>query len=337
MHKKVLVSLVSTQTIRNIQLIKEFEVMIDDFIFITTERMEQEDENRTDWMIKALQLPYDKIHRILVSPFIIDDIKNELKIHGFDKDNEYIVNLTCGTKLMAIATMEFFKKFETARFYYVPRFGASYVQVYPEIDGENIPFEHRITMYEHLSAYGFKIESRESLHKPKEETEKLMQKVLNCKANIDELPEIKNAQKFKANEDKKYYSGGWFEEYLYSKIKSYFKLKDKEIAMGVKLQNRFTKNEYDVVFVKDNTVYVMECKAYFGQSKLKAKIEKDLYKLSALDDDFGIKARSIYATTIDMGANSERENQSLQYRAKDLGVKIIHFDDFLQGDYLKKL
>ena len=44
--------------------------------------------------------------------------------------------------------------------------------------------------------------------------------------------------------DRIFYSGGWFEEYIYHKIKNELKLTNNQIAMKVKIANRNTKNEY---------------------------------------------------------------------------------------------
>ncbi len=299
--KKILISLVSEYAIPNIQLIKEFEHHTDQFLFVTSKKMEETNENRTDWIIQSIQLSKEKTRRIIVNPHDLYQIEESFENAAFDMASEYHINLTCGTKPMALAAMSFFKDYPNAYFYYIPRASQIYQQIFPKEKRADKRFKYRITLYEYLSAYGLKTESKESIHKSVKETKALMQKVLLSDGNIRKLPEIKNAKNFKLSEDKKYYSGGWFEEYVFNSIKTHFKLKDKEIAMGVKLQNQMTKNEYDVVFVKDNLIYVIECKAYFGYSKLKTKIEKDLYKLSALDDDFGLNSRSVYVTTIDLG------------------------------------
>jgi len=335
--KKTLISLVSDHTIPNVQLIKEFENHVDIFLFITSEKMEEENENRTDWMIHALQLPHEKTERLIVNPHDLYEIENKFESHEFNSKDEYHINLTGGTKLMALAAMNFFRNLPNVHFYYVQKGSSSYQQVYPRNERAKKKFNYRVTLYEYLNAYGLKIESKESIHKPVKKTEKLMHKVLWENANVRKLPEIKSAKDYKLSEDKKYYSGGWFEEYVFNSIKNHFGLKNKEIGMGVKLQNTMTRNEYDVVFVKNNIIYVLECKAYFGYSKLKAKIEKDLYKLSALDDDFGLDARSIYITTIDLEKSDSREFKSLLNRAHDLRVKLFHFPDLIDNIFLEKL
>lgn len=332
-----MVSLVSEQTIPNIQLIKEFEMEMDEFVFITTEMMEEKDENRTDWIISSIQISKDKTARLLVHPHDLHKIEDALENFNFKPENEYYINLTGGTKLMTIAAMNFFRNLPNVFLYYVPKGSDHYLEIFPQSKRMPKRFNCRVTLYEYLTAYGLKIESKETLHKPVKETRQLMQKVLDKYGDLDKLPEIKRARDYKSNEDKKYYSGGWFEEYVFSSIKYHFELRDKEIAVGVKIQDKFAKNEFDVVFIKNNIIYVLECKAYFGDSKLKTKIEKDLYKLSALDDDFGIEAHSIYATTIDLERGGHREYKSIINRAEDLGVKLFHFPDFVDDRFLESI
>jgi len=335
--KKTLISLVSEHTIPNVQLIKELENQVDHFLFLTSEKMEEKDENRTDWIIHALQLPNEKTERLIVNPHDLYEIENRFETYNFDSENEYYINLTGGTKLMALAAMNFFRNMPSVHFYYVPKGSSRYQQIYPQNKRAKKDCSYRLTLYEYLSAYGLKIESKEHIYKPVKETQKLMDKVIWEGANIKKLPEIKSAKNYHLSEDKKYYSGGWFEEYVFNSIKNHFGLKDKEIGMGVKLQNTMTKNEYDVVFVKNNIIYVMECKAYFGYSKLKAKIEKDLYKLSALDDDFGFEARSVYITTIDLERSNSREFKSMMNRAHDLRVKLFHLPDLENDKFLNSI
>ena len=335
--KRILLSLVGEHTIPNVQLIKEFEHEIDEFFFMTSERMEEEFENRTDWIINSVQLPNEKTNRIIIDPHCLHSIEDNLKANSFNRSDEYHVNLTGGTKLMALVALNFFRNYPNAFFYYVPKGGSEFLQVYPKDRRVTRKFKYRITLFEYLTAYGLKIESKEKIYKPVKDAEKLMDKVLQSGGMLSKLPEIKKAKSYKLSEDKKFYSGGWFEEYIYNTIKSNFELKDKEIGMGVKLQNSLTENEYDVVFVKNNIVYVIECKAYFGYSKLKAKIEKDLYKLSALDDDFGLDAQSVYITTIDLGKGDRRELKTLQNRAHDLNVKLFHFQHLIDDKFIEQL
>lgn len=333
MAQKILVSLVSEQTIANVQMIKEFEQEMDMFLFITTRQMEDPDQNRTDWIIDAIQPNKNKIQRLVVSSNQLAKIEEQLKEFGFNEQDIYYVNLTGGNKLMVITAMNFFLEFKNASLFYVSVGSNSYIKIYPKKERFVRSFKNNITLFEHLTSYGLKISSREKLVYPPEKAVDLFNKLLTNKT----IPEIENAHEFKSSKDRRYYSGAWFEEYIYSLIKKHFNLNNSEIGLGVKLKNRNTENEFDVLFVKDNKIYVVECKAYFGHKKIKQKIEKDLYKLSALDDDFGLQAKSVYITTLDIQKNSEKENKTLIKRAKDLNVLFFQYADLFNNQFLYEM
>jgi len=69
---KILVSLVSDQTIPNMELIKEFYNEIDEYIFISTKQM----KSQLQWIVKASNLLNYK--EIEVNAFDMNDIESKL-------------------------------------------------------------------------------------------------------------------------------------------------------------------------------------------------------------------------------------------------------------------
>jgi len=268
MAQKVLVSLVGKQTIANVQMILEFEQEMDEFLFITTRQMEDPDQNRTDWIIDAIQPTRKKIKKLIVSPNQLTKIEEKLMAFNFNGQDIYYVNLTGGNKLMVITVMNFFREFKNVSFYYVSVDSNSYMKIYPKKERFVRNFKKSISLFDFLRAHGLQLNSREKLVHPPEKAVGLFNKLLTNKT----VPEIENAHEFKSSEDRRYYSGAWFEEHIYYLIKEYFNLNNSEIAVGVKLKNQNTENEFDVLFVKDNKIYVIECKAYFGHKKIKQKV-----------------------------------------------------------------
>ena len=334
--RKVLISLVSEQTIPNVLFIRELSG-VDRYIFISSPDMEQKLENRTDRIIAAAQIPKNKTQRFIVDANDYYAIMDKMQQFDFDKNIRYIINITGGTKMMAIACLNFFRNFKSVELYYVPIGEKEYHKLYPIEEKKKIPFKEHLTLFSYLTAYGLSISSRERLLKHPDETQLLFDEFIRQSGDIERLPGILNAQKHKSKDDKKYYSGGWFEEFVYFSIKQHFDLSKKEIGIGVKLENTRTENEYDVVFIKNNTVYIVECKAFFRGKDIKQKIESALYKLSALDDDFGINSRSVFITTYNIRQNNPKEYISLKNRAKDLGVLLLEYTDLANGTFLKKL
>jgi len=114
--KTNLVSIVGKQTIPNILLIKEFERKINKFIFITTNGSEE--KNKTDDTIKASGINNNYI-KINVPEDNIKKIEKILESNDFSDNERYIINLTGGTKMMAIAIYNFFSKWDS-EIYYIP-------------------------------------------------------------------------------------------------------------------------------------------------------------------------------------------------------------------------
>ncbi len=333
MANKILVNLVGKQTIANVQMVKEFEQEMDICLFITTKQMEEAERNRTDWIIDASNADERKWQRLVVSSSQLSKTEDLLAKFGFKEDDVYYVNLTGGNKLMVIAVMNYFREYKNVSLFYVSDDFKHYMKIYPKKERFVKSFKNKLSLFGHIRAYGLQLSSREKLSNPPEKTIELFNKLLSNKV----IPEIENAHEFKSADDKKYYSGGWFEEYIYLLIKKQYNLSNSEISVGVKLKNQNTENEYDVLFIKDNTIFVVECKAYFGNKKAKQKIEKDLYKISALDDDFGLKAKSVYITTLDVQRNNQKESDNLIKRAKDLDVLFFQYSDLFDNQFLYEM
>lgn len=92
-----------------------------------------------------------------------------------------------------------------------------------------------------------------------------------------------------------YLTGGWFEEYVYHILSRH--VKPQQIAIGVRIArpgNHLHNNELDVVFIKANTLFVVECKTGVATDHLFNEI---VYKACALKETFlGLSCRSYIFT-----------------------------------------
>lgn len=333
---KILVSLVSDQVIPNIRLIKELKSEIDNYIFISTTDMEK--KKKSDAHMKSINVSPNKSTIVLVSPFNFKNIEEILYDLDLKEDDEYLVNITGGTKPMSIVAMSYFSSFEKVRIFYVPIGEEVYRQVFPRIDSPEISFVKQLNLKEYFKANSLDLIEHESMvTKNISIAQGLLHSFIKLRGDINKIPKVKNAHDLQLSEDKAYYSGGWFEELIFFKLKTKFNLNQNQIAYNVQLRNNKSKNEYDVVFIYKDTIYIVECKAYFGKSSLRAKIEKDLYKLGALDDDFGLKAKAIYITTADIIGNNIEENTSLNERANSLKVKLFQLSNLKNDSFLNKI
>jgi hypothetical protein len=100
--------------------------------------------------------------------------------------------------------------------------------------------------------------------------------------------------------DKSFLTGGWLELYVAGAIQRTLGLDDDHIAYNVRLTRTHAVNnemtEYDVLYILDNRLFVVECKYFSRQQFSKRKILQDWYKLAGLRRDFGITCTSYFAT-----------------------------------------
>lgn len=164
--KKIHVCLVSDQTVPNILAIHQFQP--DELLFITTPKMEKLE--KTDHMLAALKsvgCDYSTAAgTITVSEDSILDIHRKLEqwVAGRE-DAEFVVNLTCGTKIMSIAAYEFFKEYG-ARMIYIPLGKNEFITLFPKryADREE-PLPLRLSVADYLAAYGLRVVNGNSIRK----------------------------------------------------------------------------------------------------------------------------------------------------------------------------
>lgn len=149
--KTVLVNLVSEQTIPNFLSLKTFEG-VSEYVFITTERMEDEHRgNRRKWLMQAAGLHEEGCATILVNPECFSDVIDTLGGHNWEQYKKIIVNITGGTKIMSLATYEFFKN-RTGHIWYIPLNSTKYFIV--DDSGIFQEVNHQITVKEYLNCCG---------------------------------------------------------------------------------------------------------------------------------------------------------------------------------------
>ena len=154
----ILISILSDYLQPNFLLIKEFQGKYDKLIFITTREMKGKGKGHA--LEKALGVADDSVQRIEVFEDDYSYVKQKLEKCSFDAEDEYILNVTGGTKVIPIAVCDFFKKFNS-QFYYVP-IGKNIVRnIYSD---ETIPLNYRLNLNEYFTLNGLRYEpSNETL------------------------------------------------------------------------------------------------------------------------------------------------------------------------------
>ncbi len=121
------------------------------------------------------------------------------------------------------------------------------------------------------------------------------------------------------NNQIRYITGGWFEEYVYQKIcREYENVDEKNVALNVHIQKGNDKNELDVIYLdKDNLLHVIECKSFVDGKEGQKVLNDALYKLQAIiKSKFGLNVKQhLYTKSI-------IEKETPLNRAKEFGIQI---------------
>lgn len=289
MGKILLVSLVSDQTIPNIQFAKwtrkENEGKVIDLFFVSTSRMEENAKSSTiEETLQYSDFPYEQSFTVEVDPDDITDVKDTLKDSLKEIDlsqyEKIIANITGGTKLMSIAAYKFFTNIENAEIYY-QSFTQKLMQLYPTdriIEGTT-----NVTLVESFYANSFDAKETGTIRKSYEFNKMFYKETL--KNNIDGIsiiafPGTKSidgtfdieSSTYSRNRNAlaqakqiaetcgfnpkrmegwqiEYVKGSWFEEYVYQHIKMTKSISDENIALSMKIERGNDKNELDVIYI----------------------------------------------------------------------------------------
>ena len=315
---KSIVSIVSDQTIPNYLFIKEFYQDGDELIFIASSKT----ANKIDYIISTLNFS-PLIKKVILAEG--DEERWEPMCHqiesGLSHQRQYAVNLTGGTKYMALAVQNVFEHFNSF-FYYIPFPRNTMLS-----SNEEINVSTRINVRDYMALHGHTIR-QEDLCRDYDNAKHMLSIFTNSLSDTDfeiidklreyrdmkkpclitdiENPEMRKKQlpipglsaflnkigfvcKIKdtiTKQEIKYLTGGWFEEYIYYLVLT--ELNPTDICFGVKLKS--SNNDLDVVFTLGNKLFVIECKTGVEKGSLLNQI---VYKSSALKEYLkGISAYS---------------------------------------------
>lgn len=292
MNKTLLVSLVSDQTIPNVQMIKQLNGFVNQFLFISTEAMEK--SGQRNWIINANKLlPENVMEPVIVDQFSFTSMEEHLDKIDFSDFDKIYVNLTGGTKVMTLAAFEFFKEVG-AEIYYLTGRENERIKLSPGrrkiVDKINV----KVTLSEYLTAYGFDIVETKGSGIEADFTDKFFElytanlsqlpnhpmiNLLRDKyrdkgliiASLEGLNEFLSQIEFPVHAAKltkyevKYLTGEWFEEWVQNKLKAENIIDPGNLKSGIVLsknskEGEMVPNEMDVLFIHSNTLYTIECK-----------------------------------------------------------------------------
>ena len=358
---RTIVSIISEQTIPNYIFIKEMYFPGDKLIFIASqnERIISKCDNiinTLEWNINPIKIVFPKK----------GDEENWSSMHDvitphLSKEEQYIVNLTGGTKYMALAIEMIFSKYKS-EFYYIP-FPKNTILKLRENHVETI--KYRTNVSEYMNLYGLPIYSSSVTHDEKyalhffeifkqfspneislleklrayRDTKPVEILYLETKDDTEKKPTIKGLAKFLNfisypvdriinKYDIRYITGGWFEEYVYYLIKRTLNPTDIQLGVLIKETKVTNMNDLDVVFTLGNKLFVVECKTGVGGRSLFSQI---VYKASALKETLlGLSGKS-YIFSL------SSEDEKLQNVAKNMDVTYCDKTYFEHTEKFKDL
>lgn len=366
--KNLIVILVSQQTIPNVMFVKQFLKQNDDLLMVSTEKMKnKENEN----IKKSLNLP-NAIHTIIVDEFNNKDIQSKLSDFDFSPYSNLVVNITGGTKIMSLEAYTFFKKKENCNIFYITKGTeykkiSPYADEVFHFNCE-LDLEHYFKAYGYepnysatsgidkeytYSFFDWFINHKEFKHQG---VISELQKIRNCKKSdgelckkfikkgiypIDEVEGLSNLlydinfPTKEGNISKKeieYLTGNWFEEYIYYKLKDNNIISEKDIICGVMLKNDKASNEFDIVFLKDYQLHIIECKTSIINKDKQSLPNDTIYKLDSLKKELGLFAKSYIATL----NKKEDLKENHKERAKLYGMQFLTLNEIKDEEVLIK-
>lgn len=187
------VCLVSEQTIPNILVACKYKP--DTLWFFTTKKMKE--AKKTECIKNTLSLKGILPHQEYIREMEVDqdslmDCMNKIEslIEEVDSEKEYIVNLTGGNKIMAIAAYEIFREIgQKVVIGYVPLGRNEFIQIFPRKKPLKVyDIRERLNLEEYICSYGFRIQNKESLFRLKEKT---LSRTENSKWILDNYEHLK--------------------------------------------------------------------------------------------------------------------------------------------------
>jgi len=317
--RKVLVSLMSKQTYPNLLLIKENRFKdVDNYIFINTDFTI---ENKYfDNILNALNFTENDILNIkFEQEDSIVEMYKELNKENLDPNAKYLLNITGGTKLMALGVLNYFTgRMKEVEAFYLAFDSPSFQQIFPFGQENTFQLTYDVSLEEYLKCYGvkeLKLHRNFTIAPDKPE---------------DLLPLDKEgvARKWRQTNDKdrleKYYiENQWFEEYSFQKIKEAHNIPDHQIAFNVKFNHSSSnvENQFDVMFIHDLKLHVVECK--IGGLWKNDMFKSAAYKLSAITEDLGLSIQGYLFSKNDNFHSRGQIKDMYKKRADSMNIKLL--------------
>lgn len=364
---RVIVSIISEQTIPNYLFIKEMFQNGDRLLFISSQRFVE----RIEWIKQSLGCDSNITESVIFADGgeeRWEDMESLLQ-KKLSPEYFYVVNLTGGTKYMSLLVQAILKNYNSS-FYYIP-FPKNVILKLSSND--SIALDYRLNIKEYLSNYNVTF-SEKRLVKNKEYCDYFFNRFLNNSLQykiLDDLRSYRNTKrkaiysietctptekypciaglrdflndiKFPLKESDylnkdefEYLTGGWFEEYIYYKIEEYISPQDIKLGVLIKRTEKTNQNDLDVVFISGNKLFVVECKTGISGKKM---FHETVYKATAIKEAvLGLSANTFIVSLAheDLELKTTAQNMGIKYRCREDIENLHSLENFM--DEIKKV
>lgn len=363
---RTIVSIISEQTIPNYIFIKEMYEEGDKLLMIMSNddkiiQKEQFIENTLNYPFKPTTIIFDN-----KGDEESWQAMQEKIVPYLNPDEEFLINLTGGTKYMALAVEMIFSSYNS-KYYYIPFPKNTILQLHSD---NAYDIAYRVSVEEYMGLHGLPVSASfitqskayaqhllymftdkhflqkhymvlEKLRAYRDTKKPLLIEELETREDTDKKPRISGLSSFlqyinfplrdkcRAKIDKyeiRYITGGWFEEYTYYLVEEKFKPTDIQLGVLIRETQTTNMNDLDVVFTLGNKLFVIECKTGVGKQSLFNQI---VYKSSALKETLlGLPGKS-YIFSL------SNADERLYNIAKNMGVIYCDVTYFSENDKLE--
>ena len=317
------------------------------------------------WLAQVFQGLGLKTDRVVIDDSYDLDAIQEKLFEYLDKKPDHekaALNVTGGTKIMALAAHSVFTMKQQPVFYVREDSNTLIIMPHPESNEKSLelPINSELTLTDYLNSYGYKVKlEKTSRHVPEfaldmindrqkyemplailhqhahtPENKKKLSFLVNDVKPMYALLELckkhnlldftENSIKFTNRDSRKYVCGGWLEAYVQAIANSLPESKMQTRAEGnLKITKNDVENELDGAFMAKDTLHVIECKT----GRLEDEGGGDvLYKLSTVVQQTGLRTKRMLVTYRNLDAYNPNNQRPHSKRAREYGIKVIEPD-----------